>query len=206
MRHQQGSVLIVALIVLMVLSTIGLSGAGSTTIEERMAGNFRDQRVAFEAAESALAAGERWVEENDIGPISTGVGACVGTQCFEPTCADGLCFNGVTGSGSYPTCSHQAPASPVWSRVNALNVWDDTSKHRVADASGQLSNSRGGARFIVEFLCFVQLDESQPILAEPHGSAAFFDKYAEMYRITAMGIGATPNSRSLVQSTYRKVR
>ncbi|NMG03323.1 pilus assembly protein PilX [Azoarcus taiwanensis] len=57
-RMQRGTVLIVALIVLLLLTMLGLSSMRSTTLEERMAGNLRDQNLSFQAAESALREGE----------------------------------------------------------------------------------------------------------------------------------------------------
>lgn len=62
MRTQRGGVLIASLMVLMLLALVGLSGANTTTLEERMAGNFRDQRVAFESAEAVLQAAEQWLK------------------------------------------------------------------------------------------------------------------------------------------------
>ncbi|MGH8403161.1 MAG: pilus assembly PilX family protein, partial [Gammaproteobacteria bacterium] len=55
---QGGFVLIVALILLLVLTLLGLAAAQSTSLEERMAGNMRDQNLAFQAAEAGLRAAE----------------------------------------------------------------------------------------------------------------------------------------------------
>ncbi len=57
-RHQSGIVLIVSFIILLLLTIIGISGMKVTGLEEKMAGNDRDQNVAFQAAEAALRAGE----------------------------------------------------------------------------------------------------------------------------------------------------
>ncbi|MGH8279471.1 MAG: pilus assembly PilX family protein [Gammaproteobacteria bacterium] len=50
--------LIVALILLLVLTVLGLAASRSTSLEERMAGNERNQNLAFQAAEAGLRAGE----------------------------------------------------------------------------------------------------------------------------------------------------
>jgi type IV pilus assembly protein PilX len=55
---QRGAVLIVALVILLALTIIGVAGVQNTTMEERMAGNYRDRNSAFQAAEAALRAGE----------------------------------------------------------------------------------------------------------------------------------------------------
>ena len=57
-RRQSGAVLIVALVLLLVLTVLGTAGLQDTTMEERMAGNFRDQNIALQAAEYALRVGE----------------------------------------------------------------------------------------------------------------------------------------------------
>lgn len=53
---QQGFVLIVALILLLVLTILGLAAAQSSSVEERMAGNDRNHNMAFEAGETGLSA------------------------------------------------------------------------------------------------------------------------------------------------------
>ncbi len=58
---QEGAVLVVSLIFLLILTLLGLSGMGTTTLEEKMAGNLRDLNLAFQATESALRDAEGWV-------------------------------------------------------------------------------------------------------------------------------------------------
>lgn len=53
--HQEGAVLIVALILLVVLTMLGISGIESTKMETRMADNVRKYNVAFQRAESGIA-------------------------------------------------------------------------------------------------------------------------------------------------------
>ncbi len=60
-QRQQGAALIVSLIILMIMTMIGISSMQSTTMEEKMAGNMRDQSVAFQNAEIALRAGEDYL-------------------------------------------------------------------------------------------------------------------------------------------------
>ena len=62
--RQRGAVLIVALVLLLVLTVLGVAGVQNTTMEERMAGNYRDRFSAFQAAEAALRAGEATLASN----------------------------------------------------------------------------------------------------------------------------------------------
>jgi type IV pilus assembly protein PilX len=57
-RHQSGAVLAISLIILLLLTLIGITAAQVTGLEEKMAGNLRDRNLAFQAAETALRAGE----------------------------------------------------------------------------------------------------------------------------------------------------
>jgi len=55
---QSGVVLVISLIMLLLLTLIGITSVQVTSLEEKMAGNIRSQNLAFQAAESALRAGE----------------------------------------------------------------------------------------------------------------------------------------------------
>ncbi|MFK5947321.1 MAG: PilX N-terminal domain-containing pilus assembly protein, partial [Methylococcales bacterium] len=52
LNKQTGVVLVVSLIMLLLLTLIGITGTQVTSLEEKMAGNARDQNIAFQAAES----------------------------------------------------------------------------------------------------------------------------------------------------------
>jgi len=51
---QGGSALIVSLVILLVLTIIGVTSIGGTNLEERMAQNFENSAITFQAAESAI--------------------------------------------------------------------------------------------------------------------------------------------------------
>ena len=57
-NHKEGAVLIISLIMLLLLTIIGVTAIQTSSLEEKMAGNMRDQNLAFQAAESALRVGE----------------------------------------------------------------------------------------------------------------------------------------------------
>jgi type IV pilus assembly protein PilX len=68
--RQRGSALIISLLILIVMTLIGLTGVSSSTLEEKMAGNTRDQALAFQSAEAALRAGEDYFN-NTIVSVNT---------------------------------------------------------------------------------------------------------------------------------------
>ena len=87
MKRQQGAVLVVSLIMLLIMTLIGLSSMRTTILEEKMAGNYRDRNIAFQAAEAALLDAEADVVCNGCtrgSPIS-------GLDNFDATCTNGIC-------------------------------------------------------------------------------------------------------------------
>lgn len=62
-RQQQGAVLLVALVMLLLLTLIGVASMRGTSLQENMASNLRDSNTSFQAAEAGLRAGERRAEE-----------------------------------------------------------------------------------------------------------------------------------------------
>lgn len=81
--RQGGAALLVALIMLLVMTLLGVTIARTTTLQERMAGNLRNHAIAFEAAETTLRDGEAWVEAQ-IGegrPKAIAPGSCASPPC-----------------------------------------------------------------------------------------------------------------------------
>lgn len=76
---QTGSVLIIALIMMVVLTMLGVTGMKSSVLEEKMAGNLRDSQLAFQAAEATLREAEQFIDEN-----------IVSTTNFDTDGSDGL--------------------------------------------------------------------------------------------------------------------
>ncbi|MGB0467588.1 MAG: pilus assembly PilX family protein [Pontibacterium sp.] len=68
MKQQRGSLLIVTLLLLLIMTLIGMAGIEVTGLEEKMAASMRDRQMAFEAAETALLDGEAYLESVIIMP------------------------------------------------------------------------------------------------------------------------------------------
>lgn len=70
-RREEGAVMVVALIMLVLMGIIGIAASSSSTIEFRIAANERLYRVAFYAADGATEAGTVLLERNIEGRGST---------------------------------------------------------------------------------------------------------------------------------------
>lgn len=70
---QRGVALVVALILLVVATLIGLSGVRGTNLQERMSANMYDRSLAFQRAEAALRAAEEAITDDwqiaDLGGV-----------------------------------------------------------------------------------------------------------------------------------------
>jgi len=75
LRKQNGAVLIISLVLLLVMTLLGLTSMQSTSLEERMAGNERHANVAFQAAEAALRGAEDWLDGQNLQPTAKSDGS-----------------------------------------------------------------------------------------------------------------------------------
>jgi type IV pilus assembly protein PilX len=64
-KNQTGSILIISLLLLIVTTLLGLSSMNNTIMEEKMAGNLRQQNLALQSAESSLRQAEAWLASLD---------------------------------------------------------------------------------------------------------------------------------------------
>lgn len=69
--RQRGSVLIVALVMLLLMSMLAIASMRGTVMQDRMTGNMHNHDIAFQAAEAALRAGEAYVENSQPLPNIT---------------------------------------------------------------------------------------------------------------------------------------
>jgi type IV pilus assembly protein PilX len=192
--YQSGAVLIVSLIMLLLLTLIGTTSMQSTSLEEKMAGNIRDENLAFQAAETALRTGESIVA---INPPSFSVGG-----------------NGTGGTGLYTTIGNGAQATGYWQTVDwSSNTAVATYTGQTTSGSGESSVATVGAlshintppRYIIEELPSTIITGSTN---DPGGSlepgTPGSSQTVSWYRITARGTGGSDNAVVMVQSIYKR--
>jgi type IV pilus assembly protein PilX len=210
-NRNSGSVLLVSLIMLLVLTVIGVSTMSNIGVNEKMAANYRDHNLAFQAAEAALTAGEQKADQ--LSGIFDGVGLsgvtdffpCTVTKpnCFTSTCLKGLCFTGTypaisVGGSTAGICETSILANDLWETAATWTTTDVAASHP-ASISGLSENPK----YIIEFMCYVQADPEEDASSVP---PSYGSDWAYMYRITALGRGATANSKAMLQSTYKVLR
>lgn len=167
----------VALIMLLVMTILGITSVSTSVLQEKMAGNMRDQAVAFEAAEAAVRAGENWISNQEFRP--------------EPKASyPGL--NGVWKAGILGNLSNQ---NYSW--------WTDnsSSRHSVSyeefDSALSITQANTQPRIIIEHGAFIPDDLG---LGGQYGEQSG----RHYYKITGYGVGATRTAQAVVQSTFVK--
>lgn len=100
LHPQSGAALIVGLVMLLIMTVIGVAAMQTSLLEEKMAGNYRDYGLAFQAAEAALRDAEA--------DIATS-GRVSGLTNFTAECIGGLC----DATGGFREAL-DPPQPPVW--------------------------------------------------------------------------------------------
>jgi type IV pilus assembly protein PilX len=176
-RDHRGSALVVSLLILLVMTIIGITAMGSTTLEERMANNNRQRQLAFQSAEAALRDAESWLANNvtSIASLSQFDGTTVGLYTLRPP---------VVGMTTVP--------------LTSFDIYNDSDWLAAGKSvqSVSLATNQPRPRYIIEYMGRV----GEPLLNYTQPDVR---QYA--FRITAIGWGegATPSSRYLAWSSFR---
>lgn len=179
MHRQSGIVLIVSLFILVLLTIIGVSGMKVTSLEEKMAGNDRDENVAFQAAETALRVGEaRAFQIYNTGDLSPFCDATISTS----TSQQGLFSTPIISATAYPViCPSPCPTNPAADCVVPAPLdsatWASDAQSVPIGTANLLTGT--SARYYITFHSF-KCDHTDP--SNPIGSYFF--------TITARGTGA----------------
>lgn len=181
-QRQQGAVLIVSLVLLVLMTIVAVTGMRRTTIEEHMAGNLRDQTVAFQAAEAALRDAEAYLADLLASSVT-----------LPP-------FNGSNGLYTTSTSLMKNVRSPTW--------WKDSNNSTLTyrgtlNVSGKLILAEK-PRYIIEQM---EVDLGEDSSATSNNSVVFgrkaeaVNRTQVLYRITAYGQGVNDASSVILQAT-----
>lgn len=195
--NQEGAILIVGLIVLLLMTLLGLSVMSGNAMEEKMAGNDRDRQIAFQAAEAALREGERLINQNG------------GWQVLvKDDCANGYCksrkldtnYAASIGASSCSANSLEERWIDIPGCTGSLNVWSTANRHRTYSTS-VYNEVNSSAMYIIE-LVGNYIEPPDDITTCPNVMIA--DICPDVFRVTSVGIGGTSGTRVVLQSTYKK--
>ena len=136
-KKQNGIVLIVAMIMLVIMSILGISSVRNIALEERMSAASHDRSIALQAAEAALMAGEQDARNK------TGLAVDPEVEFAAGGCAPTI----VNGFVATPIRA----CSPDWMTDSKLINWT-TQARKLDKASVNLGSLAGdNTRYLIEF-------------------------------------------------------
>ena len=208
--RQQGVVLLVSLLFLIVLTLLGVAASRMVTGEEKMSRYLREYNTAFQAAESAMRDARddvdgRYVSggrfSSRFNSKATYFADCSFGQCqFDPAetappWMDETKWPNATDYGTYSRRS-PLPKSALVGK-NAESARDENEGATTRFDAGTASSAATGVWKQPAYLV-----ESIPDQRPGANSVVFGKVPPPLYRITARGYGADPNSRAMIQEIY----
>jgi type IV pilus assembly protein PilX len=179
--HQKGTVLLVAMIMLLVMTLLGINSMRGTALEERMAGNWRDQNIALQAAEAALRDAERSLPNMRPEPRGTVADGC-------PT--DEVCDVYEMDTDDSATFNYLLSTAP-----EKKEKWRDSATEYAVEIAGASAQPL----FLIEARGIVR-----DSLTSGFGYDGAAEGWMDMYQITAEGFGQTEEVTRVLQIIYAK--
>ena len=179
MIKQQGTALIIGLIMLVVMTLIGVSATSTALMEEKMTGNFRDIEIAYHAADTALRDAEGWL--------------------FQQTTNPGAVANGSTMIYTLDALDTSGNASNWWQEQTTSTWWSSNGFDHTdfGGLANSLSNVKTKPNSIIEYKA--QYCETCGEIGNVANNDPIF-----YYRITSRATGGSDESRVLMQSTWSR--
>lgn len=127
-HRQRGVALVVALLLLIVITLVGLAAVRGTIMQQRMAANQFDRQIAFQSAEAAMRAAQALVASNpgDIARNCQAGGVyCQGNPFDDPNLDQSKIISVASGTGAGQfTKSSLATSQPQYVIENMGNWYD----------------------------------------------------------------------------------
>lgn len=110
-NRQQGAVLFVALVFLVLITLLGLTASSTSIMQERMTGGLRNGQMGLMAAETATRGAEAWLWNlsSNSGKINCGYNGGANGFCYAPQTADDGSGNTVYTSNPLVTAFRTTP-------------------------------------------------------------------------------------------------
>ena len=173
--RQQGAILIVSLLLLLVMTLLGITAVSTTSLEEKMASNNRQRQLAFQSASSALRDAETWLRTNIIRVAQ-----------FETT------FNGTPVELYWL----RQPTPGDATRVVPMDIYDGYAwtVGNSQQPATSVTNAANTPRYVIEYMGRIgepPLDYTEP------------DNRNYAFRVTAIGWGTDNITTYVTQSAFR---
>lgn len=181
-KRQRGATLLVAMVMLIVMTLLGLASIRGTSMQERMGANLYDRSIAFQAVESALREAE--------GSITATTLANMGTQTGLYCPAGSTGANCTASEASEPFTERWNDADTVW--APASGWWAQVDD----DMKSRLGGDDNPPEYIIEYMG--EFEDGTGC-----GKSGRTDCRGPRYRITARMKPTAERPNVMLQSTYR---
>jgi type IV pilus assembly protein PilX len=205
--RQQGAVLFVALVFLVLITLLGLTASSTSIMQERMTGGLRNGQMGLMAAETAARGAESWLWNlaNINGKLNCGYNGGANGFCYSPqTVDDG---SGGTAYTSNPLVS-AFRTTPTWISNASSGGTDYTNGSNAALNASSLGTARLAQipQYMLEDRGLVR----PPGVPTSGGGGAIDNDYAKnpgnqtlrSFRITSRAAGGNEGAVSVVETTF----
>ena len=195
-RRERGAVLIFGLVILLVVTMVGISGQQGTVLQERLAGNLRQNQIALQAAEAALQVGLDYVSEKQPEASSNG------SNYVWTACTVGAAE--ASGGGTNDPCTRFDTVLANWklapAQITAGAAYEDVAAQTNAGFGGAFPGVAAQPRLYIEQRK-VYVHEEQDVMEASREDAT---NVSDVYTVTAIGFGGNEQSRAVIQSTIEQ--
>ena len=177
--HQRGAALILSLVFLLLLTILGVTAVSTSTLQEKMAGNLKDQNVAFQATETGLRGGE-----TRLLALSAASVLASGQQPIP---------DNTGSSGIFATGFVDALNNGWWGIFPTYSA--NSTEYGVAGGTPE-TQAAADPRYAIEMAAYQKDSVDAPTAYKPVSGMTY-------YRIWSRGVGGTTNAQSALQSTFK---
>jgi type IV pilus assembly protein PilX len=183
--QQRGFVLVMALVLLVLLTILGITALNTTSLQQKMVFNLKEKTLSTQAAESAMELAQKWLQN------ATANGQSLPIDNDNTT-------DGLHGS-EYDDSTHKATWNSLnWDSDSDIatypNTPDGTPPIGTPIDTSKLFSSR--PQYIIEYLGAVPCSSEKLSTKGGSPDCAF-------YRITARGFGGNRSAVTVLQSTVK---
>lgn len=188
-QKQSGAVLIVALVILVIMSVVGISSRVSSTLQQKMTTAYQQRNLAGYAAESALKKAEAWMTEN---VTSTNY---LSNFASNAAATNGL-YSNYTLAGEISTAQ---PAESSLLDITDAALWTSNNSVAVTTYDTDVASQ---PRYIIEYIGRDKGTANKVIIDynDPNSSAS---TDPHVFQISAIGWSRDLAIYQVLQSTYR---
>ncbi len=188
-KQQRGSALFISLIILVGVTLIGLSSMSSSIMQEKMAGNYRQEDLAFQAAASAMRWAEFWLLGRKTRPEPSDCMLDIAAGCSPD-------IDAVLAKGSFDESPPETMSKYWWqAQARRFGRLYENWGNAAAGSEWQLPGLADQPRYTIEEMARVKFGSGLE-------GDDMVQNYIFVYRVAAAGVGEIDTGAAVVESHF----